>query len=129
MEPIENLADLHREHADWQNRIAQLKNDIKDMSDRLGTIVSKLTPRDVPANVEHFQNQFIVQRNVLDIMRHDFKQYENMIEAEQKDNKKASEDLVKTRDAYRVRLSDFEQILNELKAEFATFQKEEVISA
>ena len=32
-------------------------------------------------NVEHYQNQFILQRDILDIIRHDFKQHENKIEA------------------------------------------------
>jgi hypothetical protein len=128
MEPNETLAELHSEHANWQNRIAEFKSDINGMGDRLGAIVAKFSPRDVPANVEHFQNQFILQRDVLDIMRHDFKQYENMIEAEQKENKLASNDLVSTRNAYLVRLNDFDRILNEIKSEFNSFEKEEVIS-
>ena len=129
MEPIENLADLHTEHANWQKRIAQSKSEIKQLNEKLGAIVTKFSPRDVPANVEHFQNQFILQRDVLDIMRHDFKQYENMIESEQKNGDKASENLLQIRTAYYARLNDYYRILDELKMEFATFEKEEVFSA
>ncbi len=129
MEQSEKLADLHSEHGDWQNRIAQFKSEIKGMSDRLGVIVSKFSPRDVPANVEHFQNQFILQRDVLDIMRHDFKQYENMIEAEQGKSQTASENLLQIRQAYHQRLQDYNRILKDIKTEFEVFEKEEVLSA
>jgi DNA repair ATPase RecN len=129
MESNEKLADLHSEHALWQNRIIQFKDQIKEMNDRLGAILSKLTPHDVPPLAEHFQNQFILQRDVLDIMRHDFKQYENLIENEQKVKDQASAALSQMRHAYNTRIEDFERIFKELNMEFQVFVKEEFVSA
>jgi hypothetical protein len=88
-----------------------------------------LTPHDVPPLAEHFQNQFILQRDVLDIMRHDFKQYENLIENEQKKGDVASSALSQMRIAYKTRIEDFERIWNDLNKEFVTFEKEEIVSA
>ena len=129
METNEKLADLHAEHANWQDRISDFKDQIREMNDRLGAILSKLTPHDVPPLAEHFQNQFILQRDVLDIMRHDFKQYENLIENEQKKGGTASSELTQMSKAYKTRIGDFERILNELRNEFVVFEKEEIISA
>lgn len=129
METNEKLADLHAEHASWQESIHDYKEKIREMNDRLGNLLSKLTPHDVPPLAEHFQNQFILQRDVLDIMRHDFKQYENLIENEQKKGDTASAVLAQMRKAYKTRIDDFERILNDLSNEFVTFEKEEFISA
>jgi len=124
MENNEQLADLHAEHASWQDQILHYKGGLKSMKDELGVIVARYTPRDVPASAEHFQNQFILQRDVLDIMRHDFKQYENKIEDAQKINSNNTEELSQVRNAYSIRLSDYDKIYHELKNEFETFKKE-----
>jgi hypothetical protein len=129
METNEKLADLHSEHASWQERIHDFKEKIRQMNDRFGNILSKLTPHDVPPLAEHFQNQFILQRDVLDIMRHDFKQYENLIENEQKKGDVATPELSQMRIAYKTRIGDFERIWNDLSKEFLTFEKKEIISA
>jgi len=129
MEQTEKLADLHKEHADWQNSIENLKEDISNLNEKLGSIVSRFAPRDVPSKVEHFQNQFILQKELLDIMRHDFKQYENKIEEEQNSGTSASTELMEIRHAYRARLKEYSRILDELKEEFAAFEQAEVISA
>jgi peptidoglycan hydrolase CwlO-like protein len=129
MEQNQKLADLHSEHADWQNQIAQLNGIIKNLNNRLGAMVTKFTPRHVPSHVEHFQNQFILQKEVLDIMRHDFKQYENAIEDEQKKNVDASSNLMKIRNAYQQRLIDYNRILDDLENEFEVFEKSEVVNA
>ena len=128
MENHEKLADLHAEHASWQDQILHYKGGLKSMKDELGVIVARHTPRDVPASAEHFQNQFILQRDVLDIMRHDFKQYENKIEEAQKLNNSNSDQLLQVREDYSIRLSDYDKIYHELKNEFETFKKEETVS-
>ncbi len=129
MENQEQLSDLLSEHTAWQNQILHFKGDLKSMKDELGMIVSKFSPREVPASAEHFQNQFILQKDVLDIMRHDFKQYENQLEDAQRLDGIVTDHLITMRNAYRVRLSDFEKIYHDLKHEFDRFKKHESIPA
>lgn len=129
MENIEKLADLHMEHAGWQSLISSLKEEIASLNNRLGQMLLKRSPRNVPAMAEHFQNQLILQKEQLDIMRHDFKQYENMIENEQKNSASASTELLQMRAAYDVRLKDYIRILNDLQGEYEVFEKQELISA
>lgn len=125
----EKLSDLLSEHAGWQNQILNFKAELKAMKDELGTIVSRFTPREVPASAEHFQNQFILQRDVLDIMRHDFKQFENKVEDAQKGNNEVSEYLSQMRVAYNTRLADYDKIYHELKNEFEVFKKQDIVPA
>ena len=127
MENQEQLTDLLAEHAGWQNRILHFKEELKTMKDDLGTIVAKFSPREVPASAEHFQNQIILQKDVLDIMRHDFKQFENQVEDAQRSNNKVTDYLLSLRNAYSVRLSDYDKIYHDLKNEFTSFKKYETV--
>lgn len=129
MENQEQLTDLLAQHASWQNHILHFKGDLKAMKDELGMIVAKFSPREVPASTEHFQNQIILQKEVLDILRHDFKQYENQLESAMKNSGNPSEHLLSIRDAYNSRLNDFDKFYKELKNEFETFKNHESIPA
>ena len=129
MEMKQELTDLLAEHSSWQNQILRYKGELKTLTDELGAIVSKYTPREVPASTEHFQNQFILQKEVLDIMRHDFKQYENQVEDAQRLDGKVTDYLLLMRNAYQIRLKDFDKIFHDLKSEFEIFKKHESIPA
>lgn len=129
MENQEQLTDLLAEHEGWQKQILYFKSELKSMKDELGIIVAKYSPRDVPASSEHFQNQIILQKDVLDIMRHDFKQFENQVEHAQRLDGNVSDYLIMMRNAYKIRLNDYDKIFNELKNEFETFKSKDAIPA
>ncbi len=124
----EQVSDLLSEHAGWQNQILNFKGELKAMKEELGAIVSRFAPREVPASAEHFQNQFILQRDVLDIMRHDFKQFENKVEEAQRGNGVVTDYLSQMRVAYNSRLADYDKIYHELKNEFEAFKKQDTVA-
>ena len=74
------IFDQHTEHLEWLNRLAFYKDDIKILRNRLTEVAAKNTEHDILANVEHFENILIVQQEQNDILRHDVKQYENVIQ-------------------------------------------------
>lgn len=129
MENQFQLPELHAEHAGWQTMIQGYKASIQSMKDDLAAIVARFSPREVPAHAEHFQNQLILQRDVLDRMRHDFKQYENRIEDEQSTGKIPSDELLQVRNAYLTRLGDFDKLFNDLRTEFGVFKSSESVHA
>ena len=131
METKESLNQLLSEHAAWQESILGYRTELKLLNQDLSGIVSKHTPREVPAHAEHFQNQFILQKEVLDIMRHDFKQYENLLEANlAKPGKDDMDSIFKQQQENKSRLDDFEKLFDELKSEFNEFsQKHLAVSA
>ncbi len=71
---------MKADHDYWQNRIKFYGDEIKQFNGNLSTVVQQMEKPNLMTYVEHFQNQFIRQNEVLDIIRHDFKQHENLIE-------------------------------------------------
>ena len=127
METKELLKKLHTEHAAWQNSILGYRTELKLLNQDLSGIVSRFIPREVPAKAEHFQNQLILQKDVLDIMRHDFKQYENLLEANI-DNPGKNEigTILEAHQENINRLADYGKYFNELKEEFNQFTNNEI---
>jgi len=118
---------MHTEHASWQNSILGFRTELKLLNQDLSGIVSRYIPREVPAKAEHFQNQIILQKDVLDIMRHDFKQYENLLEANiENPGKNEIGSIMEAHQGHVSRLADFEKLFNELKEEFNQFTLKEV---
>jgi len=114
--------DLHAEHTEWQNKIAFYKDEITMMRNRLGEVAAKNSDKEVQAMVEHFQNQLIVQQEQSDILKHDVKEYENVITDHLKKNSTAP-DRMKWGDHshMRDRVDAFEKIMNDLRKELIGF--------
>lgn len=113
------IGDLHFDHMEWINALKFYKDEIMIFEHRLEEIVRRNTGQEVMAELEHFQNQFIREKEVIDELRHDIKAHENTLEKESKDNPVAIEhryftDHTKLRDRFQT----FEKLYRELKGEF-----------
>jgi chromosome segregation ATPase len=117
----EHLNQMHSEHAEWQSKIQELKAQLKKCNDQLAEMVMAKPDAELLAQIEHFQNQFTIQREVLDIMRHDFKQHENAIEAHQRGELNMVEKLNELHIKSKDRLKEYNRIFSELKDEFSSF--------
>jgi len=125
MHTKEQLLEMHSEHNEWQNKIRFYRDEIKRLNNQLSEMVTKNSPSQLFASIEHFQNQFILQNENLDIMRHDFKQHENEIESFQRGmhvNMNAS--ISGNHENHRDKLVQFEKIFHDLRTEFNTFKTE-----
>lgn len=124
MENKEQLSQLHSEHNEWQNKINFYRDELKEFNKQLTDIVTNSAPNEVLVSVEHFQNQFIRQNEVLDIVRHEFKQHENQIEAMQGKESTADNggvDIVALHESEKDKLDQFEKLFQELRNEFHLF--------
>ena len=74
------LSDLHFEHKNWLSEIEYWKDELKFFKNRLSEVVSRWSDKDILARCEQYQNQFIMHREILDILRHDIKAHENELE-------------------------------------------------
>ncbi len=122
MHTIQLLSTMKSEHENWQNRIKFYKEEINQFNGNLNNVVKLPIESTLMPHVEHFQNQFIRQKEVLDIIRHDFKQHENLIEgiASEKLNE-PTEGIQKIHSVQREKLDQFEKIFHELRNEFNVF--------
>ena len=73
MHTIEQLEEMLAEHHEWQGKINFYRGEIDRMKGDLASAVMADQNHYNMLNVVHYQNQFILQRDILDIMRHDFK--------------------------------------------------------
>ena len=112
----------HAEHREWLNKIDFYYDDLKIMRHRLEEVAARNTNKSLMAQVEHFQNQFVIQRNELDEMKHAIHQAEsgiaeNVAQNGTAVNRRSMPDNVSMRD----RVEQFEKLFLQLRKELMTF--------
>lgn len=122
MENKIHLTDLHTERRNWLNILSFCMDEMDSMKNRLAEIVSANNKTETTAQAEHFQNQFIIQRDVLEVLSHDIHETESAMVKQIEANpvatdRKTAPDHLELRD----RVATFERLFTELKQEFNTF--------
>lgn len=113
------IGDLHFDHMEWLNALKFYKEEIGILEHRLEDIVRRNSGQEIMAELEHFQNQFIREREVIDELRHDIKQHENMLEKEAKDHPVAIDHRYFTNHTdLQDRMATYEKLYRELKADY-----------
>jgi predicted Zn-dependent protease len=110
MKTEEKIYTQHAENNDWMNKLKFYKDEISILNKRLEEVASKNNHQDVLAKVEHFQNQFIIQRNNIDEISHAIGKHEAALEKEIDKNPTAVEQVV-----------SFEKNFNAIRSEFNQF--------
>ncbi len=64
------LEYFHSDHLRWRNELEFSKQEIRIFNHRLEDVVKASNDREVMAEVEHFQNQFIRENEVIDTLLH-----------------------------------------------------------
>jgi hypothetical protein len=122
METKASIYTQHSENTEWTSKLNFYKDDIKIMTGRLEEVAAKNNSQEVLAEVEHFQNQLIIQRNNIDEALHAVKINEEALQAEIKSNPVAVDHRSV---AYHAQEKDmiesFEKNFNDLRGEFNEF--------
>ena len=114
-----HLQDLHSDHQLWLNTLRFCKDEITIFEHRMEDIAKREPASEVMAELEHFQNRYIREREVIDELRHDIKQHENHLEKFAIEHPVAVDHVLFTdHSGLRDRLSTFEKLYHELKVEF-----------
>jgi hypothetical protein len=122
METKAKIYDQHAENTEWTNKLNFYKDEIKIMTGRLEELTAKNSSNEVLAQVEHFQNQFIVQRNNIDEAIHAVKMNEELLQTEIKENPVAVDRRsVEYHEIEKDMVDSFEKNFNELRSEFNEF--------
>lgn len=116
------IYDLHEENKGWLNNLNFYKDEIKIMQNRISEIASKNNGSEILKQVDHFQNQLIVQKNNIDELAHSIKDHENYLENRVNENPTAVDhrkvnDHPKMRDSYDA----FDKVFNDLRKELNSF--------
>lgn len=116
------ITDQHLEHGQWLKTIDFYRDEIKIMQSRLEEVVSNNNGQEVTVQVEHFQNQLIIQTSTLDQLSHDIRKHEQEITAMIIENPIASDHRhAPVHPEHEEGMIIFEKMFNELRHEFIRF--------
>lgn len=117
-----NIISQHAEHTKWLNELAFYKDDIKVLQKRIEEVMSKNTNKEVAVNIEHFQNQLLIQDSNASKLIHHINHDENAIQNSIKENPIASDHrLAEDHTEEREMVENFGKHFKELKNELNTF--------
>jgi hypothetical protein len=117
------LRQLHAEHEIWMNELSFYRDELKIFDKYLLDVVARNTGKEVLNSIEHFQNQFIRQKEVMDELSHDIREHEQWVT--QKVNTlnpiQAEKNRFDDHTGYRQNMNDFKKIYAEMKQAFLAF--------
>ncbi|MDE3250292.1 MAG: hypothetical protein KGO82_16645 [Bacteroidota bacterium] len=116
------VAHCGNEHASWLKSIAFYEEEFDRMKQQLLELASKNTGHELMAQVEHFQNQFILQRNNTDELKHAIREHDMLVGAEASAHAGKIELATATNhNKVREEFLGIEKVVNDLRHEFNAF--------
>lgn len=117
-----HMKDLHFDNRIWSNEVRFFKDEIAIFESRLGELVTKNTDKEMLAELEHFQNQFIRQNEVADETLHALHQADAGLAKFAEDHPIANDRvLMDDHSNMRETMQSFRDRYNGLKADFQKF--------
>ncbi len=114
-----HLDVLHFEHEVWTRQFEFCKGELEFFKDRLAEIAQRYTDKEVLSRLEHFQNQFIVQRDVIDRFLHTIHVHEDALVKDATKNPVASDHRLHHDHAEeREQFETFQRLYAELRKEY-----------
>ena len=118
----EKIFKQHEENKEWINKLEFYKEEIQILKGRLEELAQKNSSKEVLSELEHFQNQMIIQRNNIDNILHAVNLNESSLIADIENNPVAAE---RRKIEYHEREHDlvtsFEKNFNAIRQEFNRF--------
>src|ERR1700751_1831830 len=122
MKTTDTIFNQHAENATFMEKLFFYKDEIAIMRNRIAEVASKNSSKDVLAQIEHFQNQLIVQADNIDRIKHDVAQCERNLKANINKNETATDHRKVANHAFeREQVEIFEKNFNELRQELKKF--------
>ena len=126
MEISASIDQLHEELQSWKHELSSFKQEIRHFEQHLEKMSARKLPKDLLAQVEHFQNNFICQKEVIDRLRHDLPDSRHKVEhifrnSRSVDRASNESDLHKL---LRERMDMFRRIFNEVSDDFRKFESD-----
>ena len=113
-----HISDLHGDHRIWLSALVFYKQEVALLEDRIAEIAKRNTATEVLAEMEHFQNQYIRQAEVIDTLRNKINHHVDDLAREYKERPVAVDHRLFTdHTGMREEMDTFESIYGELKRE------------
>lgn len=116
------IENLHFEHRQWIEELSFWQDELKSFNKRLDELVNRWSNKNVLAQLEHFQNQFILHGEFIDNMEDVISGHEtNMADHDEKGQAVINRELAKNHMKIRERMEEQRKIYADLKKEFYKF--------
>jgi hypothetical protein len=124
MFPTTTIPKLHLEYRNWMNELSFCKEEIGIFEGHLENVVNRTTVTAVRAQVEHFQNQFIRQKEVVDELKHKLHISERQLAGFVKELSGLGLESIRMDNHSKLRedVKIFRKLYTELKEEFRRFE-------
>jgi predicted nucleic acid-binding Zn-ribbon protein len=116
MESTASIEEFHEELQSWKHELSSIKHEIRHFEHRLEQLPAHKAPKNLLAQVEHFQNTFICQKEVLDKLRHDLPDSRHKVENVFNSFRTEQEN------ALNERMDIFRRLYDDVKGDFERFQ-------
>ena len=126
MESTVSIEQFRDELQSWKHELSSIKEEIRQFEQQLEKMANRTLPKDLLALVEHFQNQFICQKEVIDTLRHDLPdsrhKVENIFHHYRSDSQLGNWDS--STEGLEGRMDTFRKIYIEIKQNFHRFESD-----
>ena len=125
MESTVSIDQFSEELQSWKHELSSFKQEIRHFEQHLENMSSKNLPKELLAHIEHFQNSFICQKEVIDKLRHDLPDSRHKVEHifnKMHTPPEPAEDHVHV--VLRDRMDTFRRLYDEVKEDFRRFESE-----
>ncbi|MGE5520612.1 MAG: hypothetical protein ACM3VS_11840 [Candidatus Dadabacteria bacterium] len=124
MNPTVSIPSLHLEYSLWINELNFFKEEIQIFERHLEHLINIFEHTEAKAKIEQFQNQFICQKEVIDVLKHDLYVSERQLASFVRELSGSGMESVKMDNHVnlRERVKTFRRIFNDLRNEFRQFE-------
>ena len=124
MESTVSIEHFQDELQSWKRELSSTKEEIKSFEKELAGLAAHSHNRDIFPHIEHFQNNFIRQKEVIDELRHDLPDSRRRMESLFSSSNEGEHD-------FHAELCDrmdvFRKLYQELREKFQRFESDNLI--
>ena len=114
-----HIDDLHFDHKVWKRELNFYKDELMVFQNRLDEVADRYTNKEVLKELDHFQNQLLIEGNVIDELLHDINGHEHELSERAKDNPVAiHHERFEDHTPMRDRVETNRKLMHEMKTDF-----------
>ena len=115
-------SDLHFEHERWKSELLFWRDEMKSFTKRLEELVTRWSDKEVLAQLEHFQNEFILHGGRIDEFLEGIENHEHQIAGSSKSGEDSMDRILfKKHLEFRDEMETEREMFHTLKKEFFAF--------
>jgi hypothetical protein len=124
MVPTISIRSLHLEYHLWINELNFYKEEIRIFERQLEGLLNKNPVVEITPRIEQFQNKFILQKEIIDHLKHDLNVSEKQLASFAHELSGTGLESIKMDNHTRLRerMATFRKLYTELKTEFRWFE-------